>query len=81
MALASAQLLFPFYVTVGFFFLMLALGFSECLSPGYICLVVDMADGCVLWGFCTCTSEVSAFLGRTQKKRTQNSQSGFRYGQ
>lgn len=82
MALANAQLVFSFCVTVGFFFyLMLVLRFSECLSPGYICLVVDMADGCVLWGFCTCTSEVSAFLGRTQKKITQNSQSDFRYGQ
>lgn len=75
------NLYFHFVLLLAFFYLMLVLRFSECLSPGYICLVVDMADGCVLWGFCTCTSEVSAFLGRTQKKITQNSQSDFRYGQ
>lgn len=34
----------------------------ECLSPGYISLVVDMADGCVLWSLSTCTSEVSQCL-------------------
>lgn len=80
MALANAGFVVPFCVTVGFFFfLMLGLGLSECLSRLY--LVVDMADGCVLWDLCTCVSEVSAFLGRTQKKRTQNSQSYFRYGQ
>lgn len=34
----------------------------ECLSSGYISLVVDMADGCALWSLCICTSEVTQCL-------------------
>lgn len=33
-----------------------------------ICLVVGMAYGCALWSFCTCNSEVSTFVERTQKE-------------
>lgn len=54
------------------FVLMFGLGFGECFSSGCnVYLVVDMAYGCALWGACTCNSEVSTFLRRTQKKLTQ----------
>lgn len=46
------------------FVLMLGLGFGGCLSLGNVYLVVDMADGCVLWNACTCNSKVSTFLRR-----------------
>lgn len=76
------RVLYFHFMSLLTFVLMLGLGFGACLSPGSnVCLVVDMAFGCALWNACTCNSEVSTFLRRTQKKLTQNSQSDFTYGQ
>lgn len=78
---AMGGLVFPL-MSLLTFVLMLGLGFGEYLSPGCnVYLVVDMAYGCALWRACTCNSEVSTFLRRTQKKLTRNCQSDFRYGQ
>lgn len=52
MALTNAGLVFTFCLLLAFVVILLLL-FSECLSPGYIYLVVDMAHGSVLCSLCT----------------------------